>query len=154
VLVDKRFWVKVLAYDVTRELEEQVAGTHAFRDLAERSGMDPEVLATQDLEPTTETEKRLSKLASEFAEVYSVGRILFQLLTGKPFQTGTLDQVRTAHVIAQEGEEVTLGPLAGQEAPMIELLERVLIPRGEDRIRTLADFTTVSKATFSRICRP
>lgn len=153
VLVDKHFWVKVLAYDVTRQLEEQVAGTFAFRDLAERSGVDPDELATRDVEPQGDKQVRLSKLANEFAEVYSVGRILYQLTTGKPFATGTLDVVRNAFELISAGKEVSRGPLANQHSTTIRLLERVLIPRGKDRIRTLQAFTEASKATFLEISR-
>ncbi len=151
VLVDRRFWVKVLAYDVTLDLEKQVSKTHAFRDLAERSGVDPDKLATEDLEPTSETEIRLSKLANEYAEVYSVGRILYQFVSGKPFQTGTLDVIRNGFDLSSAGKPVSRGPLAGQSPALIALLERVLIPRGKNRVRTLEGFTKASKATFLKL---
>ncbi|RMG11064.1 MAG: hypothetical protein D6731_16425 [Planctomycetota bacterium] len=148
VLVDRAFWVKVLAYDVTRELEEQVARTQAFRDLAARSGFDPDVLATTDLEPPSPEERRLSSLASEYAEVYSVGRILYQLVTGQPFRTGTLGAISEALAAVEAGRPPPEGPLEKCTPHMIRLVERVLLPRGPHRIRTLEGFARASKRTF------
>ncbi len=149
VLVDDRFWVKVLAYDVTTELEVQVAATEAFCDLARRSGVDPVALASVDVAPRTPEEERLSRIASEFAEVYSVGRILYQALTGTPFTSAALEVVRAARVEAGRTGAVAAGPLRGRPPAAVELLERVIVPRGEDRIRTLEQFTRASKAAFA-----
>ncbi len=82
VLVDRRLGVKVMAYDLTRELEASAAGTTAFRELALRCGFDPDALVRAPEPPPRSEEARLSRLAPEPIEVFSVGRILHHLATG------------------------------------------------------------------------
>lgn len=148
VLVDARLWVKVLAFDITAELEAQAASTAAFAELARQSGEDPERLAAAVVTPRTPEEERLSRLASEFAEVYSVGRILYQLVTGAPFSPAAIDIVREANASVRGGA-VQTGPLRGRSRAEVDLLDRVLDPRGEGRIRTLEGYTRASKTAFA-----
>lgn len=148
VLVDARLWVKVLAFDITAELEAQAAGTAAFAELARQTGQDPERLLAAVARPRTGEEERLSRLASEFAEVYSVGRILYQLVTGAPFSPAAIEVVREANASVRGGV-VHSGPLRGRSRAEVDLLGRVLDQRGEGRIRTLEAYTRASKAAFA-----
>jgi hypothetical protein len=150
VLVAPDGWVKVLAYDLTRELEDRVVRTDAFVDLAERAGANPREL--QDLPPPEgETEQRLGELADEFAEVYGIGRLLFQMLSGNPFSSGSIDAVRRASRDGRKWKKIEEGPLAGRHPVLVRLLERVVVPSGDARIRTLPAYADASKATFERL---
>lgn len=151
VLIDPSGWVKVLAYDVTLELERRVAETEAFADLASQAGERTERLRAASYEPRDDDEARLGRLADEFAEVYSVGRILFQMVSGTTFGAGSLEAVRKARRALRKGKELSGGPLAGQPAAIVSLIERVIVPKGPERIRTLDGFTSASKETFRRM---
>lgn len=150
VLVAPNGWVKVLAYDLSHELEERVTQTSAFAELAERAGVDPRTLR-EDLEPLSEEEERQGKLADEFSEVYGIGRLLYQMLSGRPFAAGTIDAVRRAAWEGLKRGKLEEGPLAGRHPLLALLLERVVVPRGEARIRTLSDYADASKQCFERL---
>ena len=150
VLVAPDGWVKVLAYDLTHELEARVVATDAFADLAERAGANPEELQTIS-PPETEAELRLGQLADEFAEVYGIGRLLFQMLSGNPFSGGSIDAVRRASREGLKRKKIEDGPLAGRHPFLVRLLERIVVPSGEARIRTLPAYADASKATFERL---
>ena len=150
VLVAPDGWVKVLAYDLSHELEERVARTAAFAELAERSGVDPRTLR-EDLEPLSEDEQRQGQLADEFSEVYGIGRLLYQMLSGRPFAAGTIDTVRRAAWEGLKRGKIEDGLLAGRHPLLAVLLERVVVPRGEGRIRTLSDYADASKQCFEAL---
>ena len=78
ILVDKRGWVKVLSFDVTREVEERTARSPAFEQLA-KGGTRAAYTA-----PRPEPESLL-RLAPERAEILGLARIFFQLLTGRDY---------------------------------------------------------------------
>ena len=149
VLIEKsQLWVKVLAFDVTRELEQTIVETEAFADLVSRAGANPKIMrAVPWDEPKNDREARLTRLADEFAEVYSIGRVLIQLLTAKPFKDDVPARIRAAGERRQAGSrsDDALDALPG---PVLELLDRVLVVRGPDRIRTLEAFTTGSKQAY------
>jgi hypothetical protein len=150
VLIDPEGWVKVLAYGVTFELERRVCATLAFEELAQRVGADPTLLRSAPY-PTDPDKARLGTIADEFAEVYSVGRILYQMMVGRPFAAGSIEMVKTSAASARKRGRVRGGALDGRARPLVDLLERVIVPRGEERIRTLEAFTAASKATFETL---
>ncbi|MBL4845019.1 MAG: hypothetical protein JKY65_05810 [Planctomycetes bacterium] len=150
VLVAPDGWVKVLAYDLTHELEARVVATDAFADLAERAGANVKELQTIP-PPKTEAEQRFGQLADEFAEVYGIGRLLFQMLSGNPFSGGSIDAVRRANHAGLKRKKIEDGPMAGRHPFLVQLLERVVVPTGEARIRTLPAYADASKATFERL---
>ncbi|MGE0708192.1 MAG: serine/threonine-protein kinase [Planctomycetota bacterium] len=150
VLIDPSGWVKVLAYDVTTALERRVAASEAFADLARRAGAEPGALRAADYSQDTDSQ-RLGQLASEFAEVYSVGRILLQLACGQPWNAGMIDRVKESLQAAQAEGSPQAGPLAGRPAGLVELIERVIVPTGPARIRTLGEYLAASKATFEKL---
>jgi len=152
VLVDRRRrWVKVLAFDVTRDLERQVAQTAAFRDLVAQSGRDPaEVDALGWPEPKTPEEARLMKLASEYAETYSIGRILFHLLAGRPFTPKVVNDVKAAQGSAARGQRGK-GRLAALPRPVLDLLAAVLVPGRPAQVKTLAGLTSATKAAYEAL---
>ncbi len=78
ILVDKRGWVKVLSFDVTREVEERIANSPAFAQLA-KGGSKAGFTA-----PRPEPESLL-RLAPERAEILGLARIFFQLVTGRDY---------------------------------------------------------------------
>lgn len=140
VLVARRtLAVRVQAFDLVRELEVSVSGTEIFRQTAEQAGLDPAALLAAGFpEPRNEDEARLSRLASEYAETYSIGRILLQLLVGRPFEPAVVPQVLAATVKRRAGATGPT-PLEKLELPCLNLLERVLVPKGPSRIKTLED---------------
>lgn len=150
VLVAPDGWVKVLAYDLTHELEERVVQTDAFADLVERAGASVEVMRALG-PPESEAGLRQGQLADEFAEVYGIGRLLFQMLTGKAFSGGSIDATRRAAYAGLKRGKIEDGPLAGRHPFLVALLERVVVPKGEARIRTLPGYADASKLTFERL---
>jgi hypothetical protein len=150
VLVDKtQLWIKVLAFDVTREMEKAVVTTDAFHELVARSGVDPAVMAALPFPaPKTDREARLLRLADEYAEVYSIGRVLIQLITAKPFGDQVPGRVHAALTRRKAGLPLADDPLEAYPLQVLELLDRVLVPKGDDRIRTLEAFTTASKQVY------
>jgi hypothetical protein len=82
ILVDKRGWVKVLSFDVTREVEERIAKSPAFDQLAHGGTNNPYTA------PRPEPESLL-RLAPERAEILGLARIFFQLLTGRDYDPTT-----------------------------------------------------------------
>jgi len=150
VLVAPDGWVKVLAYDLTHELEARVVETDAFADLAERAGAS--VAEMRALAPPTEgVALRQGQLADEFAEVYGIGRLLYQMLSGKPFSGGSIDATRRAAYAGLKRGKIEDGPLAGRHPLLVALLERVVVPKGEARIRKLPEYADASKQTFERL---
>tara|TARA_R110002072_G_scaffold79283_1_gene183055 strand:+ start:2181 stop:3509 length:1329 start_codon:yes stop_codon:yes gene_type:complete len=150
VLVAPDGWVKVLAYDLTHELEARVVLTDAFADVAERAGASVEEMRALG-PPEDEVALRQGQLADEFAEVYGIGRLLFQMLSGKPFSAGSIDATRRAAYAGAKRGEIEDGPLAGRHPLLVALLERVVVPKGEARIRKLPDYADASKLTFERL---
>ena len=134
----KTLTVRVQAFDLTRELEASVMGTEVFRQTAAQAGLDPAALVAAGFpEPKNEEEARLSRLASEYAETYSIGRILYQLVTGRAFDPKVLPQIQAAASKRRTGATGP-SPLERLELPCLDLLERVLVPKGPQRIKTLA----------------
>jgi hypothetical protein len=147
VLVARRtLTVRVQAFDPTRELEASVMATEVFRETARRVGLDPQALVAAGFpEPRSEDEARLGRLAAEHAETYSIGRILWQLVTGRPFTPQAVPQVQAITIRRRAG---TTGPtpLERLEFPCLNLLERVLVPKGSDRIKTLEQLVEAADA--------
>jgi hypothetical protein len=79
VLVGKTGWVKVLSFDLTKEVEERVARSPAYQELVKGGGKGPYSA------PRPEPESLL-RLAPERAEVLGLARIYFQLLTGRDYE--------------------------------------------------------------------
>ena len=150
VLVAPDGWVKVLAYDLTHELEARVVLTDAFADVAERAGASVEEMRALG-PPEDEVALRQGQLADEFAEVYGIGRLLFQMLSGKPFSAGSIDATRRAAYAGAKRGKIDDGPLAGRHPLLVALLERVVVPKGEARIRKLPDYADASKLSFERL---
>ena len=116
------------------------------------AGRDPEELRAPELgEPTDDLEARLSRLAQEHAEVYSIGRILWQFLTGRSFDPGVIKEIKAV----RKGESVSAPKsrrptrsLAQLPEDTLELLDRTLTPSGPERLRSLIAFATRSKQTI------
>ena len=89
--------------------------------------------------------------ASLVVAFYSIPFALFQLLSGKPFAVGSIDSVREAAAQTQLYERARRGPLQGHPAQVVALLERVVVPRGERRIRTLKEYTEASKEVYTEL---
>lgn len=154
VIVDRRLWVKVMSFDLTLDLEAAAAGTAAFAELAERCGFDPARLAAVPLEAQSESEARLLRLAAEPAEAFSVGRILFQLLTGKPFVTpASMQEVRNAlgRLNRRPAKPVGLDALPPE---LVRLLDRIVVPPGPDRLKTLDAVIAESRALAEALGTP
>lgn len=151
VLVAPDGWVKVLAYDLTHELEARVVETDAFADIAERAGASVQELRSLGPPEDDEVALRQGQLADEFAEVYGIGRLLFQMLSGKAFSGGSIDATRRAAYAGRKRGAIEDGPLAGRHPLLVALLERVVVPKGEARIRKLPDYADASKQTFERL---
>jgi len=150
VLVAPDGWVKVLAYDLTHELEARVVETDAFADIAERAGASVEEMRAL-ARPEEGVALRQGQLADEFAEVYGIGRLLFQMLSGKAFSGGSIDATRRAAYAGRKRGKIEDGPLAGRHPLLVSLLERVVVPKGEARIRNLPDYADASKGAFERL---
>jgi serine/threonine protein kinase len=78
ILVDRRGWVKVLSFDVTREVEERMMRSQAFVALSSGGTKGPYSA------PRPEPESLL-RLAPERTEILGLARIFFQLLTGRDY---------------------------------------------------------------------
>lgn len=146
VIVDKRLWVKVLTFDLSVDLEQAAAGTAAFAELATRCGFDPARLRAVPFEPASEAEAKLLRLAPEPAEAFSVGRILYQLLTGKPFAVpASMQEVRNAlgRVNRRPPRPAGLDALPPE---VLRLLDRIVVPPGPDRLKTLDGIIAESRA--------
>lgn len=142
----KTLAVRVQSFDPTRELEASVMQTEVFRQTARQAGLDPAVLVAAGLpEPKTEEEARLSRLASEYAETYSIGRILYQLVMGRPFDPKLIPQIQAAAGKRRLGATGP-SPLEKLELPCLDLLDRVLVPKGGNRIKTLAGLVEAADA--------
>ncbi len=90
ILVDKRGWVKVLSFDIIREVEDRMVESQAYLELS-RGGTKSGYTA-----PRPEPESLL-RLAPERAEILGLARIFFQLLTGKDYDpTGAVRAIRRA----------------------------------------------------------
>lgn len=129
--------VRVQAFDPTRELEQELCQLQVFRDLCASIEVDPQPLIDAGFpEPKSEAEARLGQLADEYAEAYSVGRILYHLLTGRAFAPSVVKEVQAAGILRRRGREA---PALFQELPLpaLELLERTLVPRHKRHHRTL-----------------
>jgi hypothetical protein len=79
ILVDKVGWVKVLSFDVTREIEERIAASAAFQNLVKGGNKNPYSA------PRPEPESLL-RLSPERAEILGLVRIFFGLLTGVDYE--------------------------------------------------------------------
>lgn len=143
VVVDRKLQVKVMSFDITRELEEVAVRTAAFRHVLSTAGLDPEpYVKAGPLPPRNAEDARLGQLAPEPAEVYSTGRILFQLVTGRTFSpSATLAELRAAQVRLAAGRpplpEGSKWAIDRLPRPVVELLDRVLVPAGPNRIQSL-----------------
>ncbi|MCA8923147.1 MAG: FHA domain-containing protein [Planctomycetes bacterium] len=129
--------VRVQAFDPTRELERELVHLQVFRDLCESIDVDPVPLVEAGFpEPKNEADARLGQLADEYAEAYSVGRILFHLLTGRGFAPSVVKEVQAAGILRRRDREAA--PLY-QRLPLkaLELLERALVPRHRKHHKTL-----------------
>lgn len=78
VLVGKNGWVKILSFDLTREVEERVARSSSYQQLVKGGGKHPFTA------PRPEPESLL-RLAPERAEVLGLARIYYQLLAGRDY---------------------------------------------------------------------
>jgi hypothetical protein len=139
VIIDRRLWVKVMAFDLTPEVEAAAVATAAFREVAARCGFDPDLVSSaRPIPPKNEDEARLFRLAPETAEVFSVGRILYQLITNKPFQPGpTLKEIRAAATRPDRRPKTGATGLDAAPPELVLLLDRILVPTGPDRLTTL-----------------
>lgn len=155
VVVDRRLWVKVMAFDLTPSLEAAAAATTAFRELAVRCGFDPARLnpPTASAPPPTADEDRLLRLAPEAAEVFSVGRVLFHLLTGRPFAQAATMEIRaaSARVGRRPPRPVGLDAVAPE---VLRVLDAILVPVGPDRLRTLDALIGASKDVLVELGAP
>lgn len=154
VLVTKTAWLKVQTYDVTRSLEECVMVSDAFKDLLERAA-DP--LAMSKPEPLPEgTEGR--EFPPERVEIFGVGRIYWQLLTGFPFDLEAakvaLDRAlrRGADTLPaarprRDGRKPLPGPASLDHVPRPALLlfARLMARDDKERLPTLEAVTRASK---------
>jgi hypothetical protein len=155
VIIDRKGQVKVAAFDLVRELEDTAVATLAFADVASRCGLDPDALrAAGPLTLKTEEEARLSRLAPETAEVQGAARILFQLVTGRPFQVGpALQELRAATNRLGPGKGPLPPPPQGSKVrdvatlpnEVVRLLDRALVPMGPERITTLEAFERLTR---------
>lgn len=145
VVVGRRLDVHVLSFDITRELEEAAVATAAFRHVVSGAGLDADALIrARPRPPRNPEEARLGQLATEPAEVYSLGRILYQLGTGRPLLPAvTLQELRAATTRHAAGRPLDPGATPGAQAlerlprPVVDLLDRVLVPAGDRRVTTL-----------------
>lgn len=145
VVVGRRLDVHVLSFDITRELEEAAVATAAFRHVVSGAGLDADALIrARPRPPRNPEEARLGQLATEPAEVYSLGRILYQLGTGRPFLPAvTLQELRAATTRHAAGRPLDPGATPGAQAlerlprPFVDLLDRVLVPAGDRRVTSL-----------------
>ena len=116
---------------VTHDGEGLVAGFGAGDQLL---GLLDEVSAAPAIRPYLAPEVLMSRVPSRRGDVYSLGAILFELLTGEPLperpeaRAGALDSART-------GDEEQPMP-----ADLKGLLQRALASRPEDRYSSAADF--------------
>jgi hypothetical protein len=136
VVVDRRLWVKVRTFDLTHELEATATTTAAFHEVAERCGFDPAALAAAGPSSAARArdEARLFRLAPEVDEVGSLGRLLFQLLAGRPYQPGpAVEALRAARTRPRPGAP----GLEGVPPAVLGVLGRLIIATAPDRITTL-----------------
>lgn len=130
--------VRVQSFDPTRELEQELVNLQVFRDICETIDVDPDPLIAAGFpEPKNEAAARLGQLADEYAECYSVGRILFHLLTGRAFSNAVVKEVQAAGILRRRGRDAAA---LYQRMPLkaLELLERCLVPRHRRHHKTLA----------------
>lgn len=157
VVVDRRLWVKVMAFDLTLSLEAAAAATAAFRELAARCGFDPAKLnpptASAPTTASTADEDRLLRLAPEAAEVFSVGRVLFHLLTGRAFAASAPNEIRAASARVGRRPARAVG-LDAVPPEVLHVLDAILVPVGPDRLRTLDALIGASKDVLISLGAP
>lgn len=147
VLVDRRLWVKVMAFDLARELEATAAGTAAFAELAARCGFDAAALRAAPWPPERGEEARLGRLAPEPVEVFSLGRLLLQLVTGAAIPSP--DALRAAL------RRPPAGPLAGAPEPVLRLLAMLFAPTtATGRVSTLDGLTAATRHAMEALGAP
>lgn len=143
VLVDRRLAVKVMAFDVTRELEQAAASTAAFAELAARCGFDPLALARAPDPPPRSEEARLARLAPEPIEVFSVGRILLHLATGSP--AAQADLIRAALHRPRPGRS----PLDALPPEVLRIVAMLFAPTtATGRVATLDQLIAATRAAL------
>ncbi len=149
VLVDRRLWVKVMSFDLTRELEVAAAGTAAFRELATRCGFDPGALLRAPDPPPRSEEARLSRLAPEPIEVLSVGRILLHLAIGAPAPSP--EALRAALQRPRPGRP----GLEGLPPDVLRVLAMVFAPTtATGRVTTLAELVGATQVALVNLGAP
>ncbi|MCO5168981.1 MAG: FHA domain-containing protein [Planctomycetes bacterium] len=153
VLVDRRLWVKVMAFDLTRDLEATAAGTAAFAELAGRCGFDPAALRAAPWPPERGEEARLGRLAPEPIEVFSLGRLLHQLVTGAALPSA--EAVRAAWRRRQAGGAATGQGLDAMPGALLRLLGMLFAPTtATGRVSTLDELTAATREAMEALGAP
>lgn len=149
VLVDRRLAVKVMSFDLTRELEATACSTAAFHELAARCRFDPDALLGAPEPPPRSEEARLSRLAPESIEVFSVGRMLHHLATGGPVPGP--EAIRAALHRPRPGRS----PLDALPADLLRVLAMLFAPTtATGRVTTLAELIAAMQVALVNLGAP
>jgi len=160
ILVDKRGWVKVLAYDVTPEVEEQIAASPSFQELAHGKVRGP--YSAPRPEPAS-----LRRVPPERAEILGLARIYFQLLSGWDYDTKAVMPC-IAKALARP-EDAPLAPPPPRDKkerfklePSLDHVPRVAVktlarilasPDDPEALTSLVEFTQATKNCYLELAR-
>ncbi|MEZ0229952.1 MAG: FHA domain-containing protein [Planctomycetota bacterium] len=120
ILVGKTGWVKVLSFDLTKEVEERIAASPAYQNLAKGGSRHPYTA------PRPEPESLL-RLAPERAEILGLARIFFQLLSGRDYDPRIC--VKALERALDRAEDAPLGA-----PPPKERKARLAVPASLDHV--------------------
>lgn len=155
ILVGKTGWVKVLSFDLTKEVEERIASSPAYLNLAKGGTKHPYTA------PRPEPESLL-RLAPERAEILGLARIFFQLLSGRDYDPRIA--VKAIEKVLERAEDAPLGPpppkerkarLAAEPSlihvprPIVIVLSQLLAaPNDPFALATLESVASATKAAY------
>ncbi|MBI3726330.1 hypothetical protein HY251_20585 [bacterium] len=161
ILVDRRGWVKVLSFDVTPEVEEQIAASPSFQELAHGGTRGPYTAPRP--EPAS-----LRRLPPERAEILGLARILFQLLSGRDYDTRIVMPCIARALARDEGLPLAPPPPRDKKArfqmePTLEHVPKLAVktlarllasPEDPLALTSLLEITRATKNCFIELQNP
>ena len=137
-------FVKVLDFGIAKVADVTSAGHGNVAQTLTKAGT---VIGTPDY---MSPEQALGRAVDERSDLYSIGVVLYELLTGSaPFRGGAATLLRQQ--VMEEPEPLPLDVIEDGDPMLVEMLSKLLAKKPEDRFQTAAELMTMLDAAASAL---